>query len=248
MPNFTDPNRDGVPVHRAPRRQGVRLRAPARLDRSRAGRRDGRGPPQHERRLPAAGGLPGHRHPDQRGRLLGAARHTTIYSLNGYQQNIANPDGPIQNYRCNGGPRGAHLCQDPANDNAWIVAAAQSSAGRAGDGRGADPQSGELRGQRRPRRATGRRADAGLAVRERHQGAQARSGQPDPGRRDHRAGGAYTVAWVPESGGQNTQLGELWPEVDALLRRGRHHDVNPASTMSPTDGSFGDPGVREPSS
>ena len=32
------------------------------------------------------------------------------------QQNIANPDGPIANYRCNGGPRGAHYCQDPANE------------------------------------------------------------------------------------------------------------------------------------
>ena len=38
---------------------------------------------------------------------------TTIYSLNGAQQNISNPDGPIANYRCNGGPRGGHLCQDP---------------------------------------------------------------------------------------------------------------------------------------
>ncbi len=46
---------------------------------------------------------------------------STIYSLNNGSQNIANSDGPIQNYRCNGGPRGAHLCQDPANGNAMIV-------------------------------------------------------------------------------------------------------------------------------
>ena len=31
----------------------------------------------------------------------------------------------------------------------------------------------------------------------------------------------YTVAWVPESGGQNTQPGELWPAGRALLRRRR---------------------------
>jgi hypothetical protein len=42
-----------------------------------------------------------------------APANTTIYSLNGAMQNIANPDGPIANYRCNGGPRGGHLCQDP---------------------------------------------------------------------------------------------------------------------------------------
>ena len=46
-----------------------------------------------------------------------APDNTTIYSLNGYQQNIANPDGPIANYRCNGGPRGGHYCQDPNSAN-----------------------------------------------------------------------------------------------------------------------------------
>ncbi len=49
-----------------------------------------------------------------------APANTTIYSLNGGSQNIANPDGPVQNYRCNGGPRGGHYCKDPAN-GAMIV-------------------------------------------------------------------------------------------------------------------------------
>src|SRR5207248_566441 len=46
-----------------------------------------------------------------------APASTTIYSLNGGMQNISNPDGPIGNYRCNGGPLGGHLCQDPHATN-----------------------------------------------------------------------------------------------------------------------------------
>ena len=40
-----------------------------------------------------------------------APANTTLYSLNGGQQNIANPLGPIANYRCN---QFGHLCVDPA--------------------------------------------------------------------------------------------------------------------------------------
>ena len=46
----------GAPVHRAPRRYRMRVRAPAGVDRSRAGRR--RPVAQHERQLPAARGRP----------------------------------------------------------------------------------------------------------------------------------------------------------------------------------------------
>ena len=55
------PDRERLPVHRAPRRQGLRLREPAGVDRSRARRR--RTAAEHERGLPAARGLPRHRHP-----------------------------------------------------------------------------------------------------------------------------------------------------------------------------------------
>jgi hypothetical protein len=58
----------------------------------------------------------------------------------------------------------------------------------------------------------------------------------------------YTVEWLPEFQGQNTQPGELWPSVmHSCGAKGASisgADVNPESTMSPTDGSFGDPGVR----
>ncbi len=55
----------------------------------------------------------------------------------------------------------------------------------------------------------------------------------------------YTVAWVPESGGQNTKPGELWPQVMHSCGAKGADDVNPEATMNTTDGSFGDPGVRE---
>ena len=54
----------------------------------------------------------------------------------------------------------------------------------------------------------------------------------------------YTVAWLPESGGTNTQPGERWPVIEHSCGAAGGDDVNPKSTMSPTDGSFGDPGVR----
>jgi len=52
------------------------------------------------------------------------------------------------------------------------------------------------------------------------------------------------VAWVPEQNGQNTQPGELWPQIEHSCGARGSDDVNPDATMNPTDGSFGDPGVR----
>ena len=48
----------------------------ASIDRALGGRRTAAA--QHERRLPAPRGLPRHRHPDQRGRLLGALEHRAL--------------------------------------------------------------------------------------------------------------------------------------------------------------------------
>jgi hypothetical protein len=52
------------------------------------------------------------------------------------------------------------------------------------------------------------------------------------------------VAWLPESGGQSTKPGELWPTIEHSCGAKGGDDVNPEATMNPTDGSFGDPGVR----
>jgi hypothetical protein len=166
---------------------------------------------------------------------------TTIYSLNGYQQNIANPDGPIGNYRCNGGPRGAHLCQDPANGNAMIVPPLNPP----GDaitigGNPALPLANCIDNE------TGSSALTPVS----QFISDVKSLKADPDNQILVAGiiapaAPYTVAWVPEQGGINTQPGELWPEVMHSCGAAGSDDVNPAATMNPTDGSFGDPGVRE---
>ena len=54
----------------------------------------------------------------------------------------------------------------------------------------------------------------------------------------------YTVAWVPESSGQNTQPGELWPQIEHSCGPSGGNDVNPEATDLTTDQSFGDPAVR----
>jgi hypothetical protein len=54
----------------------------------------------------------------------------------------------------------------------------------------------------------------------------------------------YSVAWVPAQNGQNTQPGELWPQVEHSCGAAGSDDVNPAITQVATDGSAGDPGVR----
>ena len=52
------------------------------------------------------------------------------------------------------------------------------------------------------------------------------------------------MAWLPAVGGQNTQPGEVWPVIEHSCGAAGGDDVNPEATMHPTDGSFGDPGVR----
>jgi len=166
---------------------------------------------------------------------------TTIYSLNSPgQQNIANPDGPIANYRCNGGPRGAHLCQDPANGNAMIVPplTPPSDAKLTGTtptldlANCVDNESG---------------SSALTSVSQFVSDVKKLKSLPD----DQILVAAitapaspYTVAWLPASAGQNTQPGERWPQVEHSCGAAGGDNVNPKATMNPTDGSFGDPGVR----
>jgi hypothetical protein len=46
------------------------------------------------------------------------------------------------------------------------------------------------------------------------------------------------------AGDQSTVPGELWPEIEHSCGAIGGDDVNPAASMNPTDGSFGDPAVR----
>jgi hypothetical protein len=171
---------------------------------------------------------------------------TTIYSLNGFQQNIANPDGPIANYRCNGGPRGAHYCQDPANGNAWVVPPLNPPADAQGTSTAPTLDLANCVDNEQPPTGTGSSALTPVSKFV----SDIKSLKPDP---DNQivvaaiAGPAapYTVLWAPEVGGLNTKPGELWPEVmHSCGAIGAGSAVNPKATQNTTDGSFADPGVR----
>ena len=167
-----------------------------------------------------------------------APANTALYSLNGGQQNIANPLGPIANYRCN---QFGHLCVDPAASGSTCLTEPPLKPPT-------DAQS----------TATGPTLDLtncesddsnGLvtSVRSFVNGIKALKADPD----NQIVVGAivapptpYTVAWLPASGGQNTTPGELWPVVEHSCGAAGGDDVNPAATVTTSDGSFGDPAVR----
>ncbi|HEY6477760.1 MAG TPA: hypothetical protein VI456_14370 [Polyangia bacterium] len=171
-----------------------------------------------------------------------APQNTTIYSLNGLMQNISNPDGPIANYRCNGGPRGGHLCQDPnaANKTAYLTPplAPPSDA----QGTSTTPIL-ELDNCEDNESGTSALTPVSKFV------ADIKALKPDPDNQIVVASIAapatpYGVVWLPEQGGQNTKPGELWPEVMHSCGPAAGADVNPAVIQSTTDESFGDPAVR----
>ena len=141
-------------------------------------------------------------------------RTPTLYSLNGGQQNISNPLGPIANYRCN---QFGHLCVDPAAVGVDLPhgAAAQPTGRRAGDPLAptldlADCESNDSHGML-------------TSVSSFVSGIRALKADPD----NQIVVGAivapptpYTVAWVPEAGGQNTGSGRALAADRALLRSG----------------------------
>jgi hypothetical protein len=159
--------------------------------------------------------------------------NTNLYSLGGGLQNITNPLGPVSNYRCN---QFGHLCLDPATG---ALTAPPLLPPPDAQGTAAAPTldlqsciSNDANGSLTP--AVQFISDI-------------RALKPDPD--NEIIVGAiiapvapYTVAWVPALGGQNTQPGELWPEVEHSC--GIPGSVNPEATSLADDGSFGDPGVR----
>jgi hypothetical protein len=171
-----------------------------------------------------------------------APANTTIYSLNGSLQNIANPDGPIANYRCNGGPRGGHLCQDPHAASPTAYLAPPLNPPSDAQGTATAPML-DLANCEDNETGTSALTPVSQFVKD------IKALKSDP---DHQIlvasiaapAAPYTVVWVPEVGGQNTQQGELWPNVMHSCGPVSFDDVNPAATQHPTDGSFGDPAVR----
>ena len=159
-------------------------------------------------------------------------RTRPIFSLNAQQQGIQNTDGPIANYRCNGGPRGAHLCKDPATGQTIVPPLNPPS-----DAMGNPP---ELNLANCTDNTTGSSAltpvskfvsdikglkadpDGMILV-------GAITAPPDP----------YTVEWVPPSAPPAGASGQLWPQVmHSCGAKGGDVNLNPAETM--TDGSFRD--------
>jgi hypothetical protein len=163
---------------------------------------------------------------------------TPAYSLNGGQQNIANPDGPIANYRCNGGPHGAHLCNDPEMGNAMIIPPLNPPSDAAGS-----PPTLNLDNCQDNETGSSFLKPVSQFV------SEIKALKADPDNQIVVAAitapsAPYSVEWVPELGGQNTQPGELWPQVMHSCGAAGGDDVNPLTSQTTIDGSFGDPSVR----
>jgi hypothetical protein len=168
-----------------------------------------------------------------------ASPSTTIYSLNGGDQSITNPDGPIANYRCNGGPRGAHRCKDPATGQ-MIVPPLDPPSDASGDPPVlnltdcADNETGSsalipVSKFVSDIKALKRDPDNQILV-------AAITAPPVP----------YAVAWQPApiTAAPPGNYGQLWPQVMHSCGAQGGDDVNPMATQTTTDGSFGDPAVR----
>jgi MYXO-CTERM domain-containing protein len=161
---------------------------------------------------------------------------TTLYSLNGGQQNLQNPLGPIANYRCN---QFGHLCVDPAAAGSTCLTEPPLK----------PPADAQMTASGPTLNLTNCESDDShgmlTSVTSFVNGIRALKADPD----NQIVVGAivapatpYTVAWLPEAGGQNTLPGELWPQVEHSCGP-VGSGVNPAGQTT-TDESFGDPAVR----
>ena len=147
-----------------------------------------------------------------------------IYSLEGGDDSLSSPGGPLGNYRCNGAPYGGHLCKDPtgADPNALAQPPLDVPADATGnpptvtfaDCESDDTSSSELTTV--SSFIAGIKALKGPTGPEIVVGAIMAPATP------------YIVAWQP---GNGTSANELVPNIE--------HSCGPT-----TDGSFGDPPVR----
>ncbi len=168
-----------------------------------------------------------------------APTDTTIYSDNGHPDSLANPDGPLADYRCNGGPRGGHLCKDP---NSTAGAYAPPPIIPPSDATGS-PAMLPLAGCKDNDSGSGALTPVSKFV------SDIKALKPDP---DHQIlvgeiiapPAPYAVEWVPTVTPGGTT--ESWPQVMHSCGAAGGPGVNPdPSTQTVGDGSFGDPGVRE---
>lgn len=166
-----------------------------------------------------------------------APGNTTIYSLNGGTQSITNPDGPIARYRCAGGPRGGHLCQDPSTGT-MIVPPLNPPATATGN-----PPVLNLQNCRDNDTGTSALIPVSTFVQ------QIKSLKPDP---DNQIvveaivppASPYTVEWVPPASSSTANAGQLWPSLMASCGAAGSDIVSPMATQFTTDGTAGSPAVR----
>ena len=161
-----------------------------------------------------------------------------LYSLHGGQQNAANPLGPIANYRCN---QFGHICTDPGS-------------GSVGEPPAQPPGDAMMTGTTPTLTLKDCMSDdsggANNLVPVSKFINDIKKLKTDPDNQILVAAisapaAPYTVAWLPASGGTNTQPGEVWPVIEHSCGAKNGMDVNPdPTTQNSTDGSFGDPGVR----
>jgi hypothetical protein len=162
-----------------------------------------------------------------------APASTGLYSLNGGEQNLSNPLGPVANYRCN---QFGHLCTDLATNQVIAPPLVPPS-----DAQGTTEAPTLDLAYCTSNDTTGLLTPVAQFV------SDIRALKPDPD--NQIVVGAiiglpapYTVAWLPALGGQNTPPGELWPQIEHSC--GPAGSVNPEVIGTSTDGSFGDPAVR----
>jgi hypothetical protein len=164
-----------------------------------------------------------------------APSNTQLFSLNvggSNQQNIQNALGPVANYRCNAY---GHLCNDPGGNQiqpplnppngATTLDLMQCQSNDTGSSL-LIPVSQFVQDIKNLKPSDPENSILVAAI----------TAPATP----------YTVAWVPEQNGQNTQPGELWPQIEHSCGAAGGDDVNPENppAQQVSDGSFGDPGVR----
>ncbi len=157
---------------------------------------------------------------------------TALFSLDG-EQNLTNPLGPLQHYRCN---QFGHLCRDPASGD-LVVPPLDPPVDAQGT---PTAPTLDLAGCKDNDQGTGLLTPVSQFV------TDIRALKTDPDNQILVTGivaptSPYSVAWVPAAG---AQPGELWPEVEHSCGAPGGDDVNPEAAKTTTDGSFGDPGVR----
>jgi hypothetical protein len=163
---------------------------------------------------------------------------TELFSLNGGEQNLANPLGPMAHYRCN---QFGHLCKDPASSSPQALIMPPLKPPSDAQGTPAMPtldltdcqDNDQGTGLLIPVSTLVSQIKALKADPDNQIIVSSISGPPTP----------YAVAWLPGTG-QDTQPGELWPQIEASCGAAGGDNVNPEATMNATDGSAGEPGVR----